>query len=489
MLQHLKNLGKHSIIYGTGLVISKAVGFFLIPLYTHYLRPSDYGTMELLDLTGFFITFFIMLGLNQGVLRSFHSYDDIRDKNSVVSTAILFVFSLGALIVLVLIPFNEYISKIILSSSDYSSLFVLLLISIFLGAIFDIEKTVLRVHEKSLLYSILSLAFTLISILLNIYFIAVLEIGLKGIYYSSIITTGIIGIYLSIVLIRETGIHFDIKKLKEMLAFSIPFVPAGIFSFILMWSDRYILRIFHDLETIGYYALGFKLAMILSFVIATPFSLVWGSYIFEINKMENARNIYATIATYFLLLMCCVGLLISVFSYELVYIMADEHYIMAYTVIPLLVLGVALNTSDVVMRVGLLVEGKSFYIPICKAIAASVNVVANILLIPKYGMMGAALATVISFALSITLLTVFSQRTYYIPFEYIRLLKLFLTTILIYMTCIFVPKDDLIFSIMIKIFILLTFPIILYLIRFYTIDEIKGLRKLLVSFRALKNNP
>ena len=83
MLSELKKLSKHTLIYGTGILLGKAIGFFLIPLYTHYLTPRDYGILELLDLTGYIMGEFFGMGLSESILRYYPYYSEEKDKKAV----------------------------------------------------------------------------------------------------------------------------------------------------------------------------------------------------------------------------------------------------------------------------------------------------------------------------------------------------------------------------------------------------------------------
>jgi O-antigen/teichoic acid export membrane protein len=486
MLQHLKKLGKHSLVYGTGLLLSKSIGFLLLPLYTNYLTPANYGVLELIDLTGFFIGFLVGAGVSDAVLKQYHKAESDETKYKVISTALVFSIVFGGVILAILLPITDKISYLVVGDAQYGGLFRLSLISVFIGSIVELEKAILRVQNSSILFTIASLFSTLLAASLNIYFIAILKIGLVGILYSSLISISIVGLYLTVRQIKISGIQFDIDELKSMLKYGLPFVPAGIFSFVLMWSDRYFLRIYDDVTAIGNYALGSKLAMIASFLVVTPFLLVWNAYIFEIKNRPDATEVYKKIATYFVFASCFVGLGISVLSYEMVTIIADPSYIKAYTVIPLLVLGIGLMTSDTVFQVGILIKGKSHFLPIAKGIAAICNVVLNVLLIPKYGIIGAAWATAISFLVYIMLIIRFAQKENHIPFEYIRMGKIFAVTMVLFFACEMVPTTNLFYSIPIKLVILAMYPLLLLPMRFYENNEIGVIKRVYLSIAGSK---
>ncbi|MCD6165492.1 polysaccharide biosynthesis C-terminal domain-containing protein, partial [bacterium] len=297
-----------------------------------------------------------------------------------------------------------------------------------------------------------------------------------GILYSTLITSIPLGSYLTAQILRKCGLKFRVSRLKEMLKYGIPFVPAGIMMFILNWSDRYILRIYCDMKTIGLYALGYKMGMIIVFLIATPFEFIWNAYIFEVQNRPDARQIYARFATYFLLLLCITGLTISIFARELIVIIASPSYLNAYKVIPLIVLSMIFMCSNCVVRVGLLIKEKSKYLPLANGLAATINLVLNFILIPRHGMMGAALATAISFFVRTVATLYIAQKLYHIDFEFIRMFKIGLTAIIIFEISSLISTDSLWFSILAKAGILCLFPIILHIFRFLTTEEANFLK-------------
>src|SRR5467141_1556910 len=201
------------------------------------------------------------------------------------------------------------------------------------------------------------------------------------------------------------------------------------FAFVLNWSDRYFLRLYSSIEAVGIYGLGYKFGMIVVMLVSVPFMFVWNAYMFEIEKQANARQTYARVATYFMLGLCGAGLVISVFSRELIVLMADRAYWGAEQVIPVVVLAMILMCSDNVFQVGLLIQGRTGYLSVAKGIAAAVNLALNVLLIPRYGVMGAAWATAIAFAVYAVSIFLAAQRAYRIDFEEGRLVKLAVCTL------------------------------------------------------------
>ena len=119
MLDEIKKLTKHTSIYSLGNILSKAVGFFLIPFYTHYLTPADYGTLELLDLSTALVGLLLNMWMNASVVRYYYEYDDEKNRNEVVSTALISTASVAALVSACGMIWARGFSQLILKTPNY----------------------------------------------------------------------------------------------------------------------------------------------------------------------------------------------------------------------------------------------------------------------------------------------------------------------------------------------------------------------------------
>jgi len=472
MLKELKIVSKHTLIYGFGIVLGKAIGFFMIPLYTHYLNPEEYGLLELVDVTGFIFGYFLVVGIDEAIIKFHNETEEQKEKEEYISTSLIFVILLGFVSLAILLPFKDTFAYYVLGSAEHSNLFAILFLSLCLGSSVGLTKSIIRAQQKSMFFVGVTLIAIFLQVTLNIYFVAYLQIGVEGILYSSLIVAVLFGVMLTGYMLRITGLRFNTEKLKEMLKYGIPLVPAGIMAFVLNWSDRYFLRIFVDMEEIGVYSLGYKLGMISTFFITMPFSFIWGSYIFEIKNKHNAKEVYAKIATYFLLMLSFAGLALSSLSYELVTVIADESYIDAYKVIPIIVLSMIFANATTVFKVGLLLEGRTIQLSIANSMAAVINVPLNIMLIPEYGMMGAAYATALSFLIYISYVLYAAQKYYHINFEYLRLAKIGIIIILLYNLSLQVDVESMWYGFLLKTAIVSMFPLLLYVANFYHKEEL-----------------
>ena len=484
MLKEIKTLSRHTLIYGVGFMLMRAVGFFLLPFYTRYLTPQDYGALELLDITSYVLGPVMMLGMEQAALKYYQAYDDPSDRHAVAATVILFSIFFGLLVLLPLILARSIFSQVVFGSTRYSRLLSLSFAALFVTGQVGIAKTILRAQQRSVAFATISVVQTLLSVGLNVYFIAVLGLGIEGILYSTLITSVLCVCYLVIRILGRTGFRYESKKLQEMLKYGVFFVPAGLAVFLMQWVDRYFLRVYVDMSTVGVYALGYKIGMIIVMV-AAPFTQVWGAYIFEVQKQPNAKDVYARIATYFLVLLSSGALGLAMFAREIVTIMAAPAYAEAYRVVPLIALAMVLMLSTDVMQVGLLITGRSGRFAVVKWIAAAATLCLYWLLIPGHGMMGAAAATAGGFAINVCLSHAAAQRTCYIEFEYGRLLRLGAAVITIFAISLSLPTAPLWQAALFKLSIFCLFPFVLAASGFFTRDELASVIGGVRSLRRL----
>jgi len=420
VIRELRTLGRHALIYGSGFLLARAAGFLLVPLYTRFLTPADYGVIELLDLTGFFLATFAALGMEQAVMKFYHAFDTPADRHRVISTAVIFACLSGLVLVAVLLPLCGLFAQLVLGSRRYEGLFRIAFVTLFVTSLLSLLKVTLRAQQRSVLFTSTSSVQVVVAIALNIVFVAVLRLGPVGIYYSTLASSSLVAAYLVWQIFPETGAHLDIAKLKRMLGYGVYFVPAGLASFVLNWTDRYFLRAYSTMDEIGLYALGYKISMIVVLLVAVPFNQIWHSYLFELEKQANAKEVYARVATYFVLALTAVALGIAMLSREIVVVMAAPAFAGASLVVPVVSAAMVFFCVDNVFQVGLLLKGQSNRLSSARWIAAGVNVALNWLLIPFYGMMGAAVATLLSFMCSAVLILRQAQQAYPVPFEYRR---------------------------------------------------------------------
>ena len=151
MFSEVKTIIKHSSVYGIANLLQKGVGFLMIPVYTHYLSPSEYGILELMDLTITVITMLIGMGLGSAIIRFYSHYENAEDKNEVFTTSLIFTFVLCLIAVSCLECFTKYFAEIVLGDAKYYRYFQIIFIAMGLQTIASPAECLLLAKKQSII--------------------------------------------------------------------------------------------------------------------------------------------------------------------------------------------------------------------------------------------------------------------------------------------------------------------------------------------------
>jgi len=478
MYSVIKSLAKHSVIYGLGDFLSKSIGFILIPVYTHYLSTAEYGTLELLDLTSYIIGLLLAMGIAQSVVRYYYEYEDQERKNQVISIAMITIWTVSIVVLCILFYFSGNISNIVFKSPDYSHLLNIIFITMVINLSNEIPTTLLRIQQRSVFFVIVSLSRLVINLVLNILFIVHFEMGVLGILYGGLIASAVTGVFLTIYTLRQTGITYSKNITMAMLKYGLPLVGSWFGMFILNFGDRFLLQRMTSLSDVGIYSLAYKFGMLPNVLVLGPFQRIWAPKQFEVVKEPDAKPTYGLVFTYFIFVQLFIGLGILVLIRDVITIIADPEYHSAHQYVSLILISYLFYGAYAFTQFGILLKKKTKYLGITALIGAALNVSLNLLLIPRLQTWGAAIATVSSFAFLFICVFPIAQHLYRIPYEYGRLLKMILTAVGLYILAYYINPENIYVSLIVKFVIALCYPLVLYVIGFYTRTERDKAREL-----------
>ncbi|MFB3926309.1 MAG: lipopolysaccharide biosynthesis protein, partial [Syntrophales bacterium] len=378
----LKNILRHSLIYSAGNFFNKTVAFLLVPFYTHYLVPAEYGTLSLIEITSYIIEMFLAAGISQSIMRFYHEQESVAEKKLLVSSSLI---TSAAFSFFGLIPFmflTDFMSAVIFESTRYSVLLKIMLATLFFSMTSEVSLTYLRIKEKSLEYNVAVILRTLLSLTLNIVFVAVFRWGVSGILISSLISIALNGIVLNWLTTREIGFGFSLPHVFEMLKYGLPYIPSGLGMFVINFSDRYFLQRLSSLEELGVYSLGFKFGMIFQFLIFEPFMLIWGPKRFEVARQDNGSRVITRVFTYFCFIQIFAGLSLCLVIKDVMSLVASPAYQQAYRIVPWIVLSYFLLSIYFHIQIGILLKKKTKIIALIIGAAVGIKILLSIILIP-----------------------------------------------------------------------------------------------------------
>jgi len=429
----IKNLIKHSSIYSIGELSKIAIAFLLLPIYTRFLIPEEYGILELITILGSIFSIFFSLSMYSGFQKTYlYDSNTKKEKKEALSTALMFVITNSVIMFSIAFLFSKDITLLIFGDIG-NQYFVKLVFLVTLFQTFTvIPQSFMIAENKSKLFVIISLIQTIINMSLNIFFVAYLKKGIEGILFGNLITMALIGSVLTIWLFNKAGFVVNLKWLKTMLSFSFPMVFSYLASFILTMSDRFILNMFSSLTQLGLYGLGYKIGMILNIAIVSPFMGAYSPFCFTIAKEKGHKEIFSRVFLYTAIVMTIAALSLALFSKDILRIATTPEYFEAYKVVIYVTLSYAIYCTTAVLASGINITGKTIYASLTVILAAIINIILNFILIPKYGMIGAAIATLISYFMQWVFIYTFSQRLYNIPYPIFKVLFLFISSFFIY---------------------------------------------------------
>ena len=398
IIKDIKHLARHTAIYGVTSMLAKAIGFLLIPLYTHYIPPDGYGVLELLDISINIIGMFVGLGLANSVARFYYASDSEEERKQVVSSALIILIILTSLMLVLLLPCSDYLAGLLFDNRQLGSYVRISLYTFALNAVLEIPLTLIRAREQSLFFSVISLFRLVLSLFLNIYFIVVLQLGILGFLYSGLITSSVVAAGLVLWCLFDCGLRFHHHLARQMMVFGAPLILSNAGMFIINFGDRFVLKESAGLDEVGIYSLSYKIGMsLIAMLIQQPFYLIWSCRQYSLIKEEGGIRRYGMIFYFYALFLLSVWLILTTFAKELIMLVAPPSYYPAWHYVPFIALGYVLRALSDFFRGAFMIRKRTSLLGSITLIVAGYCVLSYIILIPRYLTMGAALATLSTF--------------------------------------------------------------------------------------------
>ncbi|MBU1167384.1 polysaccharide biosynthesis C-terminal domain-containing protein [Patescibacteria group bacterium] len=427
MIKALKRLFKHSFIYAVGTAIQSLASLILIPIFTKELPLEEYGQLELLSTLLLILTNLLSLGLASAYLKcSERDIDKAKDGKALGGTAFFTALIFSSIITLFLIPFVSFFTNFFELSNNTFVHFILAINVVAIAV--NVGLSFLRAREKSVVYTLVTLLRFFLILGLNLVFVLVFKLNLFGILLASLITQVAVLLSLSPTIIKSISFKISVPLLKKLLVFGLAVIPAGLAMWVMDLSDRYLINYYFGPAEVAIYALAYKFGFVLSVILVTPFQLAWPTVSFSLGEQKDAKLIFSTVLTYFVAAASFIALGLTVFSAKLIPIIATADYASGAPIVGFIAFSYIFLGMHYIIVTGLHLKDKSKYYPLLVVIPGVLNLIANILLIPRLGILGAAVTTFCSFLL-LLIVTIWLINKYY-QFEYqiTRLAKITLVT-------------------------------------------------------------
>ncbi len=399
MKSKLKQLGKDSLIYGVGGVAAKGISFFLLPIYTRLFTPTEYGIIEMLTVLSSFLATLLTMGMDSA--QSFYFFQQ-KEKGkqsqvNVITAVLQWRLSWGIVIVCAAILISPLLNKLFFDKQLIWYYFVLAFAGCFFSQLMNQSVQVFRLLYQPWNYLGITLSQTIISASLAIFLVAWLKWGIDG-FLIAFVVGSILGTILGWWTIR-TYIDCSVWHQQwwpKLLKFGLPLVPAGLGMYVLNTSDRWFIIHYQGQDALGLYAVGVKFAMLISLAVTT-FRQAWWPIAMDAIHTEEGPELFRTIARIYLGLGTAAVVLMTAISPFLVRWLTSPAYYSAYPIIGTLAWSSLFYGFYLVVCAGIWKTEKTGWNSLIMGFAPLLNIVLDSIFVPQWGIIGAAIATSISF--------------------------------------------------------------------------------------------
>ncbi|MEE9450880.1 MAG: oligosaccharide flippase family protein [Ignavibacteriaceae bacterium] len=484
MFQTFKKLLKHSFVYSISNVAVKASGIILLPIYTNYFTVEEFGRLGLILAIIIILTQVVVLGQGQSILRFNNpKYSEWNVKSVLFSLLILVL--IASLVFTLLAELTLYpLANLLGNIADYYSSLHIAIYIITVTVINNLFQNKLRADEKSVFYSMLNIIKLVVLMIVTIYLVAGKKIGINGVLIGYLCSEIAAFVIILPPMIKQMEIKLNFEVIKASLKFGIPLIISGLAVTLLSISDRFLIKFLASEAALGLYELGYRVAGILTMFFLMPLSLTLLPIAYKIYNQPGDKEYYKKIMTYVTFILMWGGLFLAVYSKEIISLFSSsDFFIPAYEVVPVILLSLVFLGMSMISSLGMYLVSKTIYVAVITVVSATINIGLNFLLIPVYGIMGAAINTLVASILLYFLSLIVSNHYYRINFENIKLLLLLTIGTALFFITYFVKIETLGINIIFKLIIVIAFPVILYLSSFYDSSEIRIVRGFIQKWR------
>lgn len=395
-----RDILKHSAVYGLGQVLARLASFLLLPLYTSYLSPEEYGCIAILDLTVAVLGILIGSGAVAAISRHHFEAQNEKERNQVWWTGASFLAVAATTVVAPAWLSRDILARVTLGleNGEGGYFYAIALPTLWFTAVGWVADAYLRVRKWSVLSVCLSLCRLFINVALNVFFLVNLGMGVAGVLWGNLITGGLMMLISFTIFVYDRGTYaFHLPLVSKLWRFSVPLIGVAFLQLVMRQADRYFLRVFLDLHEVGVYSLASNIGQAVNTLCLLPFASIWGVVVYEIAEQSDAKRTYARVYAHFTYGIMVAMLGACLFARPLIELMAAPDYLPAADLIPLICLGQLFFSLNTFFNIPALVAKKTSSLLPGNLLGAVVSLLGNVLLIPLLSGGGAAWASVLAF--------------------------------------------------------------------------------------------
>ncbi len=445
MPSQIKKIFSDAIIYTIGSVFNRLLPFLLLPIYTLYFPPAEYGIFSLVYSFWFFVSVFYLYGMETAFQKLFLEAGDEATKKKIYSSTLLLIFSTSVVFSIIIYFLSDLISSQITGSSSNGYLIRLLAFILLADSLYRFPMILINSIQRSKLYSFLNSIAVVLNVAVNIILIVYYKQGIEAIFYSYLVSYTFLFIISFFSTAKYFAVSIQSETVKHLLKNAHLFLYYGLFLISIDLIDRFILEYFKGSAEVGIYSASYRIGIVMNLVI-TGFKVAWTPFFMNLKGEEGNKEIFSKVFTYFCYGGLVVFLLFSLLADDLVKIniggftLLNEKYWSGLVIIPYILLAYLFSGLYLNLNVASFFQNKIKYLIISSAAGCVSNIALNFILIPQYSIIGAAIATMLSYMIMFLVLYYFSQRIYRIGYEWGAIFKAATITLILFVINIYIPQ-------------------------------------------------
>jgi O-antigen/teichoic acid export membrane protein len=485
LLQKIRELSKNSAIYGLGEVAIQVVSFLLLNVYVRYLSPADYGVLALLGSVEAVAKLFFRWGVDGSFMRLWYDCEDDRARQRLSSTIFFFLLGINGVLLVVALAASPFASPWLLGSAGYTPALALVLLNTFAIGFTFIPFHVLRIEKRAKEFSALAFGRSVATLLVRLALVIGFGLGIMGVVVADVVVTAVM---LAIMarwfapLIRPV---FSRAVLREALAFGLPRVPHGFALQVMSVGDRFVLKFLQTpLELIGVYSIGVSFGLVPKIALGA-FEYAWAPFYYATSREPGAAKVFSSLTTYGVAALALMTAGLAAVARDLLAIITRGQYVAAEPVVAWTAVGVFFYGIYLLTSIGLNITKRTHFYPVSTAIGAVANLSLNFVLIPPYGILGAAWANAASYALQSAVAFALSQKFYPIRYEHGRIGRAIGSSIVAYVLAAALPAMPPLAGLLARgTVVIVTMAVLLWILRFFRADELRALNAIRYRLRG-----
>lgn len=407
-----RSFASHTATYAIGNFARRIVGFAMLPIYTRYLSPADYGVVGLLVFALSLLEPLFGARLGQAIPKFYFDAPDERSRRAVVWGAIIFTGSVSLLSMVALMAFRRVGAEVLFGNDKYAVALGLFSVTLLSQPVEGVGMAYMRLRTHSGLFLAFSLAKLLVQVALNLLLVVYWREGVIGVVLSTVGSSVLLGIGLAAYVAIHEPPAFDWRVTRRMVQYCWPLWLSGVAGLYIGSSGAVYVRAFDTLGDVGLLQLGLRFATVVGVLLWTPFSQHWQPMSFQYYKQAGGKRKFQVAFIVMSALMFAGGVGISIFSGPVIKVMSAKAFHAAAEVVPILTLGFVLNSLKSFFDFSFMATGHTKVRSICQYVTALIITIAYVSLVPTIGLVGAAAAQCLAFAASFMIVRVVSRRYY-----------------------------------------------------------------------------